>query len=42
MQQEIPYSSFEGAIEDLVVGDIPIGLWNFIEGNDNNRGANAR
>lgn len=42
MQEQIPLSPFEGDIEDLVIGDIPIGLWNFDEAYDNNHGAIER
>lgn len=42
MQPEVPVNPFEGEMEDLVIGDIPVGLWNFDEGYDNNRGAKER
>lgn len=42
MQPQIRYSTFEGEIEDLMVGDVPVGLWNFNEGYDNNHGARER
>lgn len=42
MQQQVPINSFEGEMEDLVIGDMPVGLWNFDEGFDNNRGAKER
>lgn len=38
----LKYSSFEGQIEDLRIGDEEIGLWNFIDGQDNNHGAYER
>ncbi|XP_055387187.1 laminin subunit alpha [Condylostylus longicornis] len=36
---QITQGSFEGAIEELKIGDEEVGLWNFIDGQDNNRGA---
>lgn len=42
MQDGLKYSSFEGQIEDLRVGDQDVGLWNFIDGQDNNHGAVER
>lgn len=42
MQPQIRYSTFEGEVEDLMVGDVPVGLWNFNEGYDNNHGARER
>ncbi|KAL1517260.1 hypothetical protein ABEB36_001047 [Hypothenemus hampei] len=33
---------FEGEIEDLVVGNTPVSLWNFVNGEDNNHGAKER
>lgn len=35
-------NSFVGEMEDLVVGDTPVGLWNFDEGYDNTQGALER
>lgn len=42
MQPQIRYSTFEGEVEDLMVDDVPVGLWNFNEGYDNNHGARER
>lgn len=42
MQPEIQSNQFEGEMEDLVIGDIPVGLWNFDEGSDNKKGAKER
>lgn len=43
MQQPInEANSFVGEIEDLVVGETPVGLWNFDEGYDNTQGALER
>lgn len=36
------YSSFEGEIEDVRVGDQEVGLWNFVDGQNNVDGANER
>lgn len=38
----IKYSSFEGQIEDLKINDKEVGLWNFLDGQDNNHGAIER
>ncbi|XP_008557031.1 laminin subunit alpha [Microplitis demolitor] len=35
-------SSFEGQMEDLVIGDIPVSFWNFIKGENNQEGAMER
>ncbi|KAH0550044.1 laminin subunit alpha [Cotesia glomerata] len=35
-------SSFEGQMEDLVIGDIPVSFWNFIKGENNREGAMER
>lgn len=42
VQDELKYSSFEGDIEDVRIGDEPVGLWNFIDGQNNNNGASER
>jgi len=31
IQPSIQYAAFEGEVEELVVGDVPVGLWNFVE-----------
>lgn len=36
------YSSFDGEIEDLRIGDQEVGLWNFVDGQNNNHGAIER
>lgn len=36
------YNSFEGEIEDLRIGDQEVGLWNFVDGQNNNHGAVER
>lgn len=41
MQPAIKYYSFDGQIEDLVIGETPISLWNFRDA-ENNRGAHER
>lgn len=42
MQDNIRQNSFEGAMEELVVGDRPVSLWNFNYGQHNNHGAYKR
>lgn len=42
IQEGIKYSSFEGQIEDLKINDQEVGLWNFVDGQDNNHGARER
>lgn len=42
IQDGLKYSSFEGQIEDLRIGDQEAGLWNFVDGQDNNYGALER
>lgn len=42
MPDSIKQSSFEGEIENLRIGDTPVGLWNFIDGDNNNLGAIER
>lgn len=42
VQDGVKYSSFEGDIEDLRVGDERVGLWNFVDGQNNNDGARER
>ncbi|KAF5306067.1 hypothetical protein FQA39_LY09045 [Lamprigera yunnana] len=42
IQEQIQQNSFDGEIEDFVIGEIPISLWNFVEGNENNHGATRR
>ncbi|KYB28643.1 Laminin subunit alpha-like Protein [Tribolium castaneum] len=42
MQKEIDVNSFEGEIEDMVIGDKPVSLWNFNNGFENNHGAVER
>lgn len=39
--QDIPYLAFEGQIEELVIGDTPVGLWNFVNAT-NLKGARLR
>lgn len=38
MQDNVRTSSFEGEMEELVVGDTPISFWNFVDGEENNKG----
>ncbi|KAB0790802.1 hypothetical protein PPYR_15312 [Photinus pyralis] len=42
IQEQIIQNSFDGEIEDVVIGETPISLWNFVEGNENNHGATRR
>ena len=42
-QENVRYTTFEGAIEDLKINDVPVGLWNFVsQTNLKNRGAMVR
>ena len=41
-QDGLKYSSFEGEIEDLRINEQEIGLWNFVDGQDNTQGALER
>lgn len=41
-QNGLKYSSFEGEIEDVKIGDQEVGLWNFLDGQDNYNGAIER
>lgn len=42
IQEGLKYSSFEGQIEDLRIGEQEVGLWNFVDAQDNNIGATER
>lgn len=42
MQPDIYFNSFDGEIEDLVIGETPVSLWNFNDGYENNHGATER
>lgn len=42
IQNGVKYSSFEGEIEELKIGDDHIGLWNFVDGQSNSNGARER
>ncbi|XP_018320894.1 laminin subunit alpha [Agrilus planipennis] len=42
MQNQVRQNSFDGEMEELVIGDTPISLWNFNDGNENNHGAIER
>ena len=39
--QGISFPAFEGQIEELMLGDSPVGLWNFVDAN-NLKGARQR
>lgn len=38
----LKYNSFDGEIEDLRIGDEKVGLWNFVDAQNNNDGARER
>lgn len=42
MPDSIKQSAFEGEIEGLKIGDSEVGLWNFVDGQNNNLGAIER
>lgn len=42
MQSAVTASSFEGEMEELVVGDTPVSFWNFIDGENNQKAAIER
>ncbi|KAJ8668735.1 hypothetical protein QAD02_010398 [Eretmocerus hayati] len=35
MQDGVVWSSFEGEMEELMIGDVPVSLWNFVSGENN-------
>lgn len=41
-QQPLKYNSFDGEIEDLRLNDEKVGLWNFVDAQNNNDGARER
>lgn len=42
IQEKVKHSSFDGQMEELVIGDRQIGLWNFVEGDENYVGGHMR
>lgn len=42
VQQAVTASSYEGEMEELVIGDIPVSFWNFIDGENNQKSALER
>lgn len=42
IQDDVKQSSFVGEMEDLVVGDTPVSLWNFVDGANNHVGSRER
>lgn len=42
MQDAVTASSFEGEMEELVIGEIPVSFWNFIDGENNQKAAIER
>lgn len=42
IQDAVTASSFEGEMEELVIGDIPVSFWNFVDGENNWKSALER
>jgi len=42
IQDTVTASSFEGEMEELMIGDIPVSFWNFIDGENNQKSALER
>ncbi|VEN47917.1 unnamed protein product [Callosobruchus maculatus] len=42
LQDQVDMDSFQGEIEDVVIGNTPVSLWNFADGYENNHGAKER
>ena len=42
IQDAVTASSFEGEMEDLVIGYVPVSFWNFIQGENNHKGVKER
>ncbi|KRT80924.1 hypothetical protein AMK59_5060, partial [Oryctes borbonicus] len=42
MQSTVKQEAFDGEMEEIVVGDTPVSLWNFNSGFENHRGARER
>ncbi|EFN79905.1 laminin subunit alpha [Harpegnathos saltator] len=42
IQDAVTASSFEGEMEELVIGDIPVSFWNFVYGENNQKSALER
>ncbi|XP_035729977.1 laminin subunit alpha-like isoform X2 [Vespa mandarinia] len=42
IQDAVTASSFEGEMEELVIGDIPVSFWNFVDGENNREDAMER
>ncbi|CAL7933589.1 unnamed protein product [Xylocopa violacea] len=42
MQSSVTASSFEGEMEELVIGDTPVSFWNFVDGENNQKVAIER
>ncbi|XP_012267208.2 laminin subunit alpha [Athalia rosae] len=42
MQKDVTSASFEGEMEELVIGDIPVSFWNFVDGEMNRKSAMER
>ena len=42
IQDAVTASSFEGEMEELMIGDIPVSFWNFVDGENNQKSALER
>lgn len=42
IQDTVKHSSFDGQMEELVIGEHPVSLWNFVDGDQNHVGAAQR
>lgn len=42
IQDAVTASSFEGEMEELMIGDIPVSFWNFVDGENNRKSAFER
>lgn len=42
IQPQVKYSSFEGRMEELVIGDERVSLWNFVDASNINKGSQER
>lgn len=43
MQNDVrDFNAFQGEVEDVVVGNTPVSLWNFVDGFNNNNGSVER
>ena len=42
VQDSVVSSSFDGEMEELMIGDVPVSFWNFVDGENNNMPAYER